>query len=76
MEVEKENRRKLFIYLEIDAMVRRGELSIQVNDFPFALTDLIEVEKLCTEFPDKNESTLFATIFQKGKCLMDLQKRD
>lgn len=41
-------------------------------DYPFALTDLTAVEKLCAEFPDKNESTLFATIFQKGKCLMDV----
>ena len=40
IEAEKEQRRRLFIYLEIDAIVRRGELSIQVNDFPFALTDL------------------------------------
>ena len=72
MESVKAKRRSEFIYLEIDTMVRRGELSIQVSDFAFALQDLTQVEKLCVEFPDKNESTLFATIFQKGKCLMDL----
>ena len=76
LEAERSARRKAFIYLEIDAMVRRAELSIQVSDYPYALTDLTAVEALCTEFPDKNESTLFATIFQKGKCLMDLQKRE
>lgn len=34
---EKVKRRNEFIYLEIDTMVRRGELSIQVSDFPYAL---------------------------------------
>ena len=40
MESVKAKRRSEFIYLEIDTMVRRGELSIQVSDFAFALQDL------------------------------------
>ena len=50
-------------FLEIDCLLRRAELFKQAPDYESALLDLKEVEKLCTEFPDKNEATLISAIF-------------
>ena len=58
----------MFILLEIDCLVRRGELLKQESDLKSALEDLLIVEKLCIEFPEKNLSTLRSTIFQMGIC--------
>lgn len=59
------------ILLEIDCLVRRGELLKQESDLKSALEDLTAVERLCIEFPEKNLSTLRSTIFQTGICQME-----
>ena len=65
-------RRKLTVFLEIDTLMSRVQLFCHAPDYQSALDDLKVVEGLCTEFPEKNESTLNSALFQMGKCEMDL----
>ena len=63
-------------FLEIDTLMSRVQLFCHAPDYKSALEDLKIVEQLCTEFPDKNESTLCSAVFQMGKCEMDLQRHE
>ena len=71
-----DERRKLMSFLEIDTLMSRVQLFCHAPDYASALEDLKVVGKLCTEFPEKNESTLCSAVFQMGRCEMDLQRHD
>ena len=63
-------------FLEIDTLMSRVQLFCHAPDYASALEDLKVVEKLCKEFPEKNESTLCSAVFQMGRCEMDLQRHE
>ena len=69
-------RRKLLSFLQIDCLLRRAELYKQAPDYKSAIEDLLLVEKMCKEFPEKNEPTMISAIFQKGTCYLDLKERE
>ena len=73
LENEREGRRKLFLFLEIDSLLRRAELGKKVSAYEFALEDFIEVIKLCELFPEKNEAVLASATFSAGECYMSIQ---
>ena len=69
---ESGQRKKLVSFLEIDTLLSRVQLFNHAPDYQSALEDLKCVEALCTEFPEKNESTMTSAIFQMGRCTMEL----
>ena len=46
--------KKLFLFMEIDALLRRAELAKHVDDLQFAIKDFKSVVALCEEFPEGN----------------------
>lgn len=66
-------RRKLFLFLEIDSLLRRAELGKKVSAYESALEDFLEVIKLCEAFPDKNEAVMASATFSAGECYMNIQ---
>lgn len=69
-------RKKIFVYLEIDTLLRRAELLKHIGDLEYAISDFKLVIELCKKFPEKNESTQISALFSVGKIQMDLQKLD
>ena len=74
LENERATRRKLFLFLEIDSLLRRAELGKKVSAFQSALEDFIDVIKLCEAFPEKNEGVLASATFSAGECFMSLNQ--
>lgn len=74
LENERAERRKLFLFLEIDSLLRRAELGKKVSAYESALEDFVEVIKLCEAFPEKNEAVMASATFSAGECQMNLQK--
>lgn len=74
LENERAPRRKLFLFLEIDSLLRRAELGKKVSAFESAIEDFLEVIKLCEEFPEKNEAVLASACLSTGECFMNIQK--
>ena len=70
---ESEADKKLFLFMEIDALVRRAELAKHVDDLTFAITDFKQVVALCEEYPEGNQPTLISATFCMGKCQSELQ---
>jgi len=46
--------KQLFLFMEIDAFIRRAELAKHVDDLAFAINDFKHVITLCDEFPEGN----------------------
>lgn len=59
--------------MKIDTLFIRADLGKHVSDMEFAKNDYLAVVDLCTEFPEKNESTLISAIFSLGKIHLDLK---
>ena len=55
--------KRMTAFLEIDTLLSRVQLFNHAPDYKSALEDLMLVEALCIEYPDKNESTLMSAIF-------------
>lgn len=70
---ERGERRKLFLFLEIDSLLRRAELGKKVSAYESALEDFVEVIKLCETYPEKNEAVLASATFSAGECYMSVQ---
>ena len=64
--------KSLFLFMEIDAFVRRAELAKHVDDLEFAIKDFKKVVSLCEEFPEGNQPTLISAVFCLGKCYSEL----
>ena len=74
LENERSERRKLFLFLEIDSLLRRAELGKKVSAYQSAMEDFIDVIKLCEAFPEKNEGVLASATFSAGECYMSLNQ--
>lgn len=72
-ENEKGARKKIFLFLEIDSLLRRAELGKKVSAYQSALEDFLEVIKLCEAYPEKNEAVLASATFSAGECYMNVQ---
>ena len=69
-------RKRIIAFLEIDTFLSRVQLFNHAPDYKSALEDLATVKDLCTEFPEKNESTMTSAMFQMGRCEMELSNVD
>lgn len=73
-EADREKRQKTILYVQIDALNRRAELSQFIGDLQFAIEDFTKVVDLCKKYPEKNERLLASALYNIGKSQLILQK--